>query len=81
MDAKPSTPSQPWYFKNSTLLIAFFCVGPLALPLVWFNPRFSSTKKIVITAVSLVITYFLTIYTIDAVKKIIEYYKQFSGSV
>ena len=32
-------PKEPWYFRKSTLVTAFVLVGPLALPLVWINPR------------------------------------------
>ena len=79
LDSKPPKPSEPWYFKASTIVIAFICVGPLALPMVWFHPRYSVLKKTMVTIVSLVLTYILTIYMIDATKKILEYYKQFSG--
>ena len=66
----------PWYFKNASILIAFLCVGPLALPLVWFNPRYKVPAKLIITAVCLVITYFLTVWTAQAIQKIMQYYKQ-----
>ncbi len=66
----------PWYFKNSSILIAFLCVGPLALPMVWFHPKMSQSKKILWTTVTLVLTYFLTISTMESVKKIGEYYQQ-----
>ena len=77
----PPKPSEPWYFRTSAIVIAFLCVGPLALPMVWFHPRYSVLKKTVVTAVSLALTYVLTLYTIDAVKKILEYYKQLSGTL
>ncbi len=68
-----------WYFKTSAVVVAFLCVGPLALPMVWFNPRLSMAKKIVITLVSLVLTYFITITMITSVRHILEYYKELSG--
>ena len=27
-----------WYFSTGTLVLALLSVGPLALPLLWFNP-------------------------------------------
>jgi hypothetical protein len=32
-------------------VIALLSVGPLALPLVWFNPRYKPMTKLVLTAV------------------------------
>src|SRR3989338_656525 len=81
LNNKTPKPPGPWYFRNSAIVVGFLCVGPLALPLVWFNPRYHTVKKMVITAASLVLTYFLTIYAIESVKKILDYYKQFSGTL
>src|SRR5437868_3810854 len=49
----------PWYFKTSFVIMALLCVGPFALPLVWFNPGYGKQKKIVITIIVLVLTQFL----------------------
>jgi len=65
-----------WYHTTMTLVIALLTVGPFALPLIWLNPKFSTTKKILWTAVTLVLTYLLVQMTVDSVKKITEYYKQ-----
>ncbi|MDD5006254.1 MAG: hypothetical protein PHS93_07160 [Candidatus Omnitrophica bacterium] len=48
-----------WYFKTYGLVVAFLCVGPFMLPLVWFNPNFSTRKKIIITAIIIAISYIL----------------------
>jgi len=69
----------PWYFKNSVVVVAFLSVGPLALPLVWFHPKMSRTQKILWTVVTLVLTYFLTIVTLNAFKKIMGAYQQFQA--
>ena len=69
-------PKEKWYFKNSFVITAFVVVGPLALPLVWFNPRYSQKAKILTTVVSLVISYFVTLAMIHSVKSILEYYRQ-----
>ena len=50
-----------WYFSTGTLVIALLSVGPLALPLVWFNPRYKPITKLVLTAV--VISLSLLLYT------------------
>lgn len=70
---------EKWYFKNSTILVAFIAVGPLALPLVWFNPRYSRSKKIVITLATAVITYFLSIAMVHSVQNILKYYSEISA--
>ena len=40
-----------WYFKTSTIVIALLCLGPLALPLVWLNPRYKTATKLIVTAI------------------------------
>lgn len=69
-------PQEKWYFRNSTLVTAFLIVGPLALPLVWFNPRFSKSNKIIITFIVAVLTYYLASATISSVQTIRDYYRQ-----
>ena len=34
-----------WYFKTNWLVLLFLTVGPLMLPLIWSNPRFSQNQK------------------------------------
>ena len=41
----------PWYFRTSFIIFAVACVGPLALPLIWWRPETSRTWKIGIMAV------------------------------
>ena len=64
----------PWYFKSSSLVISFLFAGPFMLPLVWFNKKFSRTKKIVLTFIILLATYFLTKVFLTSLKHVIDYY-------
>jgi len=64
-----------WYFKTSSLVIAFLFVGPFALPLVWLNPDFSVKKKSVITLIVISVTYFLGLLVNNSLKSIKEYYQ------
>jgi len=64
-----------WYFKTSMLIIAFLCVGPLALPLVWFNPRFSKRSKVIISIIVIILTYYLGIAFVNSLKSISRYYQ------
>jgi hypothetical protein len=45
-----------WYFATGTVVMALLCVGPLALPLVWLNPRYKPVTKAIITMVVLALT-------------------------
>lgn len=65
-----------WYFKTHWLIIAFLCVGPLALPLVWFNPRFSKRNKIVISIVIVILSYLLGVLFANSLRTIIGCYQQ-----
>jgi len=48
--------SKKWYFATGAVVIALLCLGPLALPLVWFNPRYKLATRAIITVVVLVVT-------------------------
>jgi len=45
-----------WYFATPSVVIALLCLGPLALPLVWFNPRYKAVTRIIITVIVLAVT-------------------------
>ncbi len=64
----------PWYFKTAILIVLFLCVGPFMLPLVWLNPHFSRTKKIVVTFIIVILSYLLYMVSLYAWKSIQEYY-------
>lgn len=72
----PRTGKSKWYFSISFIVIAFLCVGPLALPLVWFNPRFSRNVKIILTIIILLLTWYLSLLLVDALKSLNQYYGQ-----
>ena len=67
---------EKWYFKTSALIIALLCIGPLALPMLWFNPRYSRQSKVVVSVIVLAISYYLGVLFVDSLKAIIEYYRQ-----
>ena len=66
---------EPWYFKSSVLIIALLCVGPLALPLMWFNPRFSMKAKVVTSVLVLVATYLIGLLCGYSYRLASEYFK------
>ena len=50
-EAAPTSSVKPkWYYNIwLTLFLLFFVLGPLALPMVWKNPRFSQPVKFMLT--------------------------------
>ncbi len=56
---KPQKPKTKWYYTNSTVLIGFLFVGPLILPLVWFNPNYKWPIKLALTVLMIALTIIL----------------------
>jgi hypothetical protein len=59
---KPVGPKTKWYFNTSTVVIAILCVGPFALPLVLFHPRYSLTTKIAVSILVVIVTVLCVYY-------------------
>lgn len=68
-----------WYYRNTAWLVGFLCAGPLAIPLVWINPKLNLFLKIVISMGMIVVTWFLVIAVAHAVGSIKEYYDLLQG--
>jgi hypothetical protein len=67
-----------WYFKTSTLVIAVLSIGPLALPLLWFNPRVSRKAKIIWSIIIIILSYFMYIQLSKSIEQLKNYYPVFS---
>lgn len=53
----PSTTKKgKWYHSTSATVLAILTIGPLALPMVWTNPRYSVVNKAIVTVGVLVLT-------------------------
>ncbi len=66
------SPGSKWYFKAQGIVIAFLCVGPLALPLVWWSPYFNQRMKIIITIIIIILSWYLgslLIGTLNSIKQ------------
>ena len=61
-----------WYFTTSSVVIALLCLGPLALPLVWFNPRYKPATRLIITVIVLVVTVLCTYLAASAYRQLLE---------
>jgi hypothetical protein len=68
----------PWCFRTSTIIMAFFCVGPLALPLVWWRPETSVQWKIAITIITSILSWYLYKATMTSLQTLIEQYNTLS---
>jgi len=80
--AKPPTPTAkvPFYFSTSFIVISLCCVGPFALPLIWWRPKTSRTSKIIWTVVVLtlsVVFYQVTMKSVDTIKQYYELMEDF----
>lgn len=56
--ARPATGTK-WYHSTSSLVMAVLFLGPLALPLVWVNPRYKQSVKIAISVAIIGLTVLL----------------------
>ena len=59
--AATSPPSKKLHQSTGALILALATVGPLALPLVWTNPRYSRFVKIALTVGVLAVTVGLSV--------------------
>ncbi len=65
---KPPRPKTKWYYSTITVIIAVLALGPFALPLVWWNPRYRLVTKLAVTVGIITLTVVLC-YIMGAVYK------------
>jgi len=68
-----------WYFRKSFIIVAVACVGPLALPLIWWRPQTTWAWKIGLTIGILVLSWILFQTTMESIRTLKEYYKLIEG--
>jgi Na+/proline symporter len=68
-----------WYFRKSFIIIAVCCVGPVALPLIWWRPNTKRAWKIGLTIGILVLSWILFQTTMASIRTLKEYYKLIEG--
>ncbi|MBF0595169.1 MAG: hypothetical protein HQL22_09395 [Candidatus Omnitrophica bacterium] len=64
---------RPWYLKDGTVILAVLSLLVVALPLVWFSPYYSTRRKVIVSVIVLVATYFTWQGTVGAFKMLGSY--------
>lgn len=64
--------SVKWYFRPWAVIVAILVAGPFALPLVWFNPSFRTTMKILITIAVLAATAWILMASAELYKTLLK---------
>jgi hypothetical protein len=60
-----------WYLKPiSVVLLLFFVLGPVGLPLLYKSPKFSKALKLVLTLVVIVYTSYLVFASLQIAKEL-----------
>ena len=71
--SRPAAPNAlPWYFRTSAIVVAVCCVGPLALPMIWWRPGLSAAWKIGWTLAVLALTWL----SVEAILKSLDGLKE-----
>jgi uncharacterized membrane protein YvbJ len=65
-----------WYHATSAVVVSLIVLGPLALPLVWLNPRYKAVTKGLVTVIVIAVTILLCYITARVYARLIEQIKQ-----
>lgn len=63
-----------WYFKTSVLVLGILVFGPLALPLLWMNPRYGRKAKTIVSLIVLGLTLASWVLLNKAAQSLSSYY-------
>jgi len=71
---RQTTKSRPkkWYYNTGTIVLALLCLGPMALPLVWINPRYKIATRAIITVVVIVVTILCIYMSVSVYQRMID---------
>jgi hypothetical protein len=65
-----------WYHKTSFVVISVLCLGPIALPLVLYNPQYSVASKVIWTIIIIVVTVLLCVGSIEMYSQLLKSIEQ-----
>ena len=71
----PGGDTTKWYFRTTSIVVAILCVGPLALPLIWWRPQTTRGWKIGLTIVILVLSWVMFRATMESVRTLKECFR------
>lgn len=66
------TRPKKWYFNTGTVVLALLCLGPMALPLVWVNPKYKISTRAIITVIVIVVTILCIYMTVGIYQRMIN---------
>ena len=72
LDKSIATSKTKWYFSTSAIVIALLCLGPLALPLVWLNPRYRIVTKLAVTVLVIALSILFCYLTVNIYLRLTE---------
>jgi hypothetical protein len=75
LDKRATAPPSKWYHSTSATVMAVLCLGPLALPAIWLNPRYTTTTKLLITVAVIGLTIVLVYFSIHTYMQVAEQIK------
>ena len=72
-------PAKKWYHSTGSLVTSLLMVGPFALPLLWINPRYKLTTKIVVSIVVLAVTAYCAKVMVATYQRVSEQFQMLGG--
>lgn len=63
-----------WHHKTSVIILAVLTVGPLALPMIIWNPHYSVRTKVIVSVALLVMTYYMGAFLMSSYHTLRDFY-------
>jgi hypothetical protein len=71
----PKHHPKKWHQATGTIVIALLCLGPMALPLVWFNRRYKPATKVIVTVAVLAVTVFCMYLVAQLYQQVVDQFE------
>jgi len=68
----PEDSQSKWYHRTSVVVIAILLLGPLALSLVWFHPRYKTATKVLVTILVIGLTVLIGYLSITIYARLLD---------
>jgi uncharacterized membrane protein YvbJ len=65
-----------WYHKTPAVVISVLCIGPFALPLIWFNPNYNMVSKVLWTIIVIAVTVVLCVGSVEMYGQLLKSIEQ-----